>query len=95
MWGGRGMPLGPAEPRRPLSPHPLQSVSLAFSGRGVGRHVSVPRAWPVTLSAASVGSSVLLAIEGRIVTKVSGWPLVAGWGAGHRTRAGRWAPEVP
>lgn len=85
MWGDGGLPLGPAEPRRPLSPHPLQSVSLAFSGRGVGRHVSVPRAWPVTLSVASVGSSVLLATEGRIVTKVSGWPLVAGWGAGHRT----------
>lgn len=92
VWGA---PLGPAEPCRPLSPCPLQSVSLAFSGRGVGRHVSVLRAWPVTPSVASVGSSVLLATGGRIVTKVSGWPLVAGWGAGHRARAGLWAAEVP
>lgn len=87
---GCGGALGLAEPRRPLPSRPLQSASPASSGPGAGRRVPVLRARPVTLSAASVGSSVLPATGGRTVAKVSGWSLEPqpGWGAGRPVHLG-------
>lgn len=52
----------------------LQSVSRASLGLGAGKRAPVRRVWPVTLRAASVGSSVPLAITDRTVAKVRGWP---------------------
>ena len=70
--GGKGPSL--ADPAGPSLLAPLQSASQASLGRGACRHVPALRAWPVTPSAASVGSSVPPATGGRTVTKVSGQP---------------------
>lgn len=69
VCGGRAP--GPAEPCRPFSSRPLQSVSRAPLGWGAGRRAPALWAQPVTPSAVSVGSSVRLATAGRTVTKVS------------------------
>ena len=89
---GEGQAPGPLEPCRCLSPLPLQSASGASLGQGAGRRAPAPRAWPATLSAASVGSSVPLATTGRTAAKVSGPSAQVGCRVSGR--AGRQAPEV-
>ncbi|KAG5202389.1 hypothetical protein JEQ12_003779, partial [Ovis aries] len=45
------------------------SASQGSLGQGAGRRAPAPWAWPATLSAASVGSSVPLATTGRTAAK--------------------------
>lgn len=64
----RGMAAVPAR-RASGASGARMSASRASLGQGAGRRAPAPRAWPATLSVASVGSSVPLVTTGRTAAK--------------------------